>query len=180
MGYRNSIWIIEKEKADSFRGKTYEELKEKDYNYVDDYRLLEENGGTLAIDLGKYVDHKPVKPFISPFFLDKKVHESTNNESECVLLDPKGLQALATHYKQAVIENNKQILDLYLNEPTIGGERLYSLLQSHTNNIQDIDEPVESKWTLCDVWLWEYEVLNLMYLLKVFDPDKYYLVWRGG
>lgn len=182
MGYRNYIYVVEKEVADSFRGKTFEELKDptcEDFHHICIYDLFEKYGVVCAIELGKYVDPEPVEPYLSPFFLDKEVHEYTNDEDECMLLDPKGLQSLATYYKNALLKYNKELIEEYDKDPVKAGARMLHDLRYETSMLEFLDKPEEKKWTLCDMWLWKYDILNFMYLLKVVDFDKYYLIWRG-
>lgn len=181
MGYRNSIWIIEKEKADSFRGKTFDELKSfEDLGYFNDEVLIGKNGGTLAIIVGKNVNKKLVEDYLSPFFLDEKTDKYANDEDECKLFDLKGLQFLATYYKNKIINRNNEMLDLFLKDPTAAGKKIYDCLNCHYTALDSIDKPTKNQWCLCNTWILEYDIWNMMYLLKVIDQDKYYLIWRGG
>ena len=180
MGYRNYIYIVEKEKADAIRHKSYDELKKiTGEDYVSFYDLEDLMGAHEAYELGKDVDFD-VSPYEEPFFTDKEVHESTNCDGECVLLNPKVLPVMATFYKNRVRDSWKKRIEDYKKNPEEGGKAIFKDLEHKFVFAENVDAILENKFCLCDTWLWEYDLLNFVYLAKVVDFDKYYLLWRGG
>ena len=102
MGYRNYIYVVEKEKAETIRHKSYDELKKMTGDdYISYWDLIERICAKEAVCLGKYLEFN-VSPYIEPFFTDKKAHEVANEEMEFVLLNPKVLPTMATYYKNLV------------------------------------------------------------------------------
>ena len=181
MGYRNYIYVVEKKKAEKVRHKTFEEL-EKLSNEKDDYfgfiDIRDIVDGTCAIELGKYVDFD-IKPYIKPFFTDEDLHKRCNTEEEFMLLDPSVLQAMATYYKDVSRNYFSDLLQKYKDDKEIGSNLLVKELKTRIAFMDNLDYISKNKFTLCDTWLKDYDLLNFVYLAKVIDFNKYYLLWLG-
>ena len=180
MGYRNYIYVVEKEKAEAVRHKSLNELKSmlKDPDYLSCYDIRDLLEAKCAIELGKYVDFD-VKPYITPFFTSNEVHEKTNEEEEFVLLDPSTLQTMATFYKNKSKNYFKKLLKQYEDDKETGGALLFKELETRVAFMDDLDFVGTNKFNLCDTWLIDYDLLNFIYLMKTVDFDKYYLIWMG-
>lgn len=181
MGYRNYIYVVEKEKADLVRGLSFDELR-KMSSEEDDYfgyiGVRDVVGGQCAIELGKYVDFD-IKPYVKPFFTDEDVHKRVNEEEEFMLLDPSALQAMATYYKDESRDYFNKLLQEYKYDKEGGSALLAKELETRVAFMNDLDYIGENKFNLCDTWLKDYDLLNFVYLAKVLDFDKYYLLWMG-
>lgn len=179
MGYRNYIYVVEKEKAEAIRHKSYDELKKMTgEDYISYWDLNKCICAKEVVCLGKYLDFD-VSPYTEPFFTDKKAHEDANEEMEFVLLNPKVLPAMATYYKNLVRKDWEEKIETYKTNPETGGALMFKSLEIKLGFTYDIDKVDENKFRLCDTWLWEYDLLNFVYLAKTLDFDKYYLLWRG-
>lgn len=179
MGYRNYIYVVDKETADRFRKKNFRELETSPKsNRIDIFEVLTDLHAVHAYELGKDVDI-PMKDGLIRFFNDDKVHEALNGEYEFMILDPRYLQTMATYYKNKVIDLNKKLLAEYENNKTIGGEKLYKDLKYRTSMMTNLDEFNDNAYCLTDTWLWEFDLLNFLYLLKKVDFNKKYLLWLG-
>ena len=181
MGYRNYIYVVEKEKAESVRNMTFDELK-KMSNEEDDYfgyiGIMDVVGCQCAMELGKYVEFD-VKPYVKPFFTDEDVHKRVNEEEDFMLLDSSALQAMSTYYKNESRDYFNKLLQEYKDNKEVGSALLEKELETRVAFMNNIDYIGENKFNLCDTWLKDYDLLNFVYLAKTVDFDKYYLLWMG-
>lgn len=179
MGYRNYIYVVRKDKADDFRRMGIRALEDSPgSNYISIYDTLDAIGAVEAYELGKEVD-VPLKRGLKPFFMNTEVHSNVNAEHEFMLMEPDLLQTFATHYKKKTIDYNKRLLANYNKDKSAGGEELYKDLKYRTSMMSTIDDSGDNPFCLVDTWLWDYDLLNFMFLLKTLDFDKYYLLWLG-
>lgn len=181
MGYRNYIYVVDKARAEEVRHRSFEELRrlsDEEDDYFGYMSIRDVVGGQCAMELGKYVDFD-IKPYIKTFFTNKDVHTRVNQEEEFMLLDPSALPALATFYKNKTMDFWKEKLKAYEKDKDVGGAVLYKDLEHRVAYAQNLDEISENKFCLCDTWLWDYDLLNFVYLAKTVDFDKYYLIWMG-
>ena len=174
MGYRNYIWVIDKKKADSIRNMSLEELKslaDPDSSYVSIFDLREKLNAVEAMELGKYVDNIPKN--LQPFFIDKAVQENISLEHEFMIMDIEDLKDMWKNYSMQMTEYYKELSKMTSIEVL---QKEFESLASWCSLI-DLDE--YNKYVLTTSWRYDYACLNLMYLYKIFNPKKQYLVWVG-
>lgn len=193
MGYRNYLFIADKKKLNKISKMNRDELfslveelpdseDEDEFPYWRD--VLKKAGGEEAFELGKYIDFtKRLEPFLKPLFRDKIAHKYYNEDSELMLAKPELLQELATIYKEKVQTHYKDILNekssnIYDERPQF--ERL--LASARTNSLWSdyLDKLSENKYSLGGGWLYEHEVFNILYLMKIFNPKKQALIYCGA
>lgn len=191
MGYRNYLFVADKKKLNKIRKMTREELfslvgeTPSNDGYYPYYRdVLSKADGEQAFELGKYVDFtERLKPFLRPLFRDKKIHEYYNEESECFLAKPEILQEIATIYREKVQNFYKDLLEEKSKDEfdtRTQLERLISSVQSSLLWSQYLDRLSEGKYSLGGGWLYEHEVFNILYLMKIINPKKQCLIYVGS
>lgn len=193
MSYRNYIAVVDKESLDKIRNLPYDELIEKygDEGYLSEYtfkdkgieikRILEIGGKALYKE-----NNTKLKECLSPVFSDNKINEVLNNDSEFMLGNKKLLENIIEIYRKSVVEyytdiqNIDKIREIYF-DPTIN--HLKYFITQCKNKVFEFSE----KWFVSDnddilhyTWQYEYDIFNLIYILKTFDWNKNYLLWIGG
>ena len=179
MGYRNYIYVVRKDRADDFRRmgiRALEDIPGSCHISIND--TLDAMGAVEAYELGKDVD-VPLRKGLKPFFMDAEVHTNITAEHEFMLMEPDLLQTFATHYKKKAMVYNKRLLADYNKDKSAGGKKLYEALKYRTSMMSTIDNLGDNPFCLVDTWLYDYDLLNFMFLLKTVDFDKYYLLWLG-
>lgn len=194
MGYRNYLFIADKKKLNKIRKMNRDEL----YSFIneapfidddDDYcpywrDILKKADGEEALELGKYIDFtERLKPFLKPLFHDKKVHTYYNEDTELMLAMPELLQELTTIFKEKIQAYYKDLL----NEKSSDEFNTKTQLKRLLGNVKDhltwsiyLDKLPKNKYSLCDSWLYEHEIFNILYLMKIFNPKKQALIYCGA
>lgn len=193
MSYRNYIAIVDKESLDKIRGLSYDEVIEKygDDGYISEYTFKDKGIDIKRIlEIGEIVSYKEngtrLKAYLSPVFSDNKVNEVLNNDSEFMLGNKKLLENIIEIYRELVvkyyidIQNIDRIREMHF-DPTIN--HLDYFIKKCKNKVFEFSE----KWFVSDndnilhyTWRYEYDIFNLIYILKTFDWNKNYLLWVGG
>lgn len=175
MGYRNYIWVIDKKKANSIRGLSMDELKKfsnPEDSYFSIFDLREKLKAVEAIELGKYAPGDVVSKYLTNFFTDKTVLKEMT-DTEVSIMDSIALKALIMYYKEDMIKFYKQ-----LSKDTNIGRMQHEFNELATwTQMADIDE--ENKYQLTTSWRYDHALFNFMYLYKIFNPKKQYLLWVG-
>ena len=151
-----------------------EELKslaDPDSSYVSIFDLREKLNAVEAMELGKYVDNIPKN--LQPFFIDKAVQENISLEHEFMIMDIEDLKDMWKNYSMQMTEYYKELSKMTSIEVL---QKEFESLASWCSLI-DLDE--YNKYVLTTSWRYDYACLNLMYLYKIFNPKKQYLVWVG-
>lgn len=190
MGYRNCFYIADKKKLNKIRKMTRKELWElveetpySDSAYPFFIDVLEKIGAEKAMDMGKEVDYtKRLEPFFKPLFRDKNTNKHYNMETECFLSKPEILQEIATIFKEKVQNYYKSLLEE--KSPNEFDERTQfeRLLASAKQNLMwacYLDKLSENKYSLGGGWLYEHEVFNVLYLMRILNPKKQCLIYVG-
>ena len=177
MGYRNYIWVVDKDKADTIRNIKPTELTEyfPDYeDYLSPFDLREKIEATEAIELGKYAPHDIVDPYLSDFFINHYTNiKADSPDTELNIMDVKALDKLCEYYKNDICSYyNKLIEEGSLENLQHEFKQLVSWLKVAT-------EDVNNEYLLTDSWRYDHAIFNFMYLKKVFNPEKQYLIWVG-
>lgn len=193
MSYRNYIAVVDKESLDKIRGLSYDEVKEKygDEGYISEY-TFKDNGIDIKriLEIGEIVSYKEnetkLKECLSPVFSDNKINEVLNNDSEFMLGNKKLLENIIEVYRKTVVEYYTDIQNIdkirkMRFDPTV--DHLDYFLTKCKNKVSEFSE----KWFVSDsdnilhyTWQYEYDIFNLIYILKTFDWNKNYLLWIGG
>lgn len=191
MGYRNYLYIADKKKLNKVRKMTKEELwkfsKQEpfDEEYFPYWRyVLEEAGAEEAFEMGKYIDYRSrLKPFLRPLFRNKEVHEYYNEENEVMLAKPEILQTIATIFKEKVQAHYKDLMEEKSSTEFDERTQFERLLSSARSNLiwsEYLDKLPENKYSLGGGWLYEHEVFSILYLMRIFNPKKQYLIFTGS
>lgn len=190
MGYRNYLYIADKKKYNKIRKMSKKELLEltntvleDEFDYLSAHDILDKMGAEEAFELGKGVDfYDEIKPHLRKMFTDKEVHEEFNAERECMMVKPEILQTIATVYKNKVKNWYEDLLqEKSSNEYDTRSQidRLKDGVESHLLWNQYLDHLPNNKWNINSIWLYEYEIFNILHLMRVFNPKKQVLIWRG-
>lgn len=193
MGYRNYLYIADKKKLNKIRKMNRDELYSlvdelpfsEDEDYFPYWRdVLKKADGEEAFELGKYIDFtKKLEPFLKPLFRDKEVHKYYNEDSELMLAKPELLQELATIYKEKVQTYYKDLLNEKSSNQFDERPQFERLLASARSNLlwsDYLDKLSENKYSLGGGWLYEHEVFNILYLMRIFNPKKQVLIYCGS
>lgn len=190
MGYRNYLYIADKKQLNKICKMTKEELWEisgekpfDDEPFPYWSNVLKKANAEEAFEMGKYIDYRDkLKPFLKPLFRNKAAHEYYNEENECMLAKPEILQTMATIYKekvQAHYKNLQQEKSLDEFDTSTQLERCLDSVRSTLAWSQYLDKLPNNKWNICGSWLYEHEVFNILYLMRVFNPKKQSLIFAG-
>ena len=123
-----------------------------------------------------------IKPHLRQMFKDKEVHKDFNEEEECMLAKPEILQTIATIYRKKVLNFYQDLMRKKSSNKFNKGSQLERMKESIRTQLlwnQYLDKLPNNKYQICGAWLYEYEVFNILYLMKVFNPKKQVLIWRG-
>ena len=190
MGYINYLYIADKKKYNKVRKMSKKELAEltninleDEFDYLDAADVLDKMGAEEAIELGKYIDfYKEIKPHLRKMFTDKEVHKQFNTETECMLAKPEILQTIATIYRKKVLKHYQDLMQEKSSNEIDRRSQLDRMKSSINAQIlwnEYLDKLPNNKYMLCDTWLYEYEIFNILHLMRVFNPKKQVLIWRG-
>lgn len=195
MGYRTSIYIVEKDKLNALKHLSHKELFERidtfhtkdEAPYISRHDIFQYCDAKEVLELGKYLDNDLYNVLLQskvliPFFKDKQVISDLNEDTEFQVAEPEILNHLLKYYntenelywkqlkedhENATSDLEKQkILDKYFR-----GRLAWS---EYRNNVS------KNKHALTDSWSFEDSIFNIMYLIKILDFNKYYLVWTAG
>ena len=190
MGYRNYLYIADKKKCNKIRKMSKNELLEltntvleDEFDYLDDGDVLDKMGAEVAFELGKYIDfYNEIKPHLRKMFTDEEVHKQFNEETECMLAKPEILQTIATIYRKKVLNFYQDLMQEKSSELCDSRtqlERMKAEVRSHITWNEYLDRLPNNKWNINETWLYEYEIFNILHLMRVFNPKKQVLIWRG-
>lgn len=190
MGYRNYLYIADKKKCNKIRKMSKKELLEltntvleDEFDYLSDHDVLDKMGAEEVFELGKYIDfYDEIKPHLRKMFKDKEVHKYFNEEEECMLAKPEILQTIATIYRKKVLNFYQDLMQKKSSNKFNKGSQLERMKESIRSQLlwnQYLDQLPNNKYQICGAWLYEYEVFNILYLMRVFNPKKQVLIWRG-
>lgn len=178
MGYRNYIWVVDKDKADPIRNLKPNELKERflaDNSYLDIFELRESIQATEAIELGKEAPHDVVLPYLFDFFTNVSTNVLANNpDMELNILNVKALDKLCEYYRDTICKFYKE-----LTEEDVPAVRLKTEIKQLISWLKIATEEVNNKYILTDSWRYDHAIFNFMYLKKIFNPTTQDLIWVG-
>lgn len=186
MGYRNYLYKIPKKNAKELRGLTKQQIIQKyseDEGYASFHKILEENNAECIFAYGKlYWDdtigrlHRTGERL----FKDKDVNELFEEE-DIYLLGEKALEETINIYKEKIIK----MYDELLNNDKLNDEEIIEKYEEHLKdyklwwtrlNALNLNKEEES---ICDSWLYEHQIFELVRLYKTIDFEKYDLLFLG-
>lgn len=188
MGYRNYLYIADKDKIEQIKDMNKEELikfvgqEDEEYppHFLDIFDKIE---AEEVHEAGKYIDYyKEIEQYMKPLFTNPEVHKYHNEENELMLADSEILQKIATIYKEKVQAHYKDLLqenssNKYDKRTQL--ERLIDSVQSNLTWSSYLDKLDNNKYSLGGGWLYEHEVFNILFLMKTIDFNKKCLIWCG-
>lgn len=190
MRYRNYLYVANKKDINKIRKMMKAELwefsKQKPFEgeelpYWGD--VLEEAGAEEAFEMGKYIDYRNrLKPFMRPLFRNKEIHEYYNQENELFIAKPGILQALATIFKEKVQAHYQGLMQEESSDEFDKRSQFDRLLSSAKSNLmwsEYLDKLPNNKYALGGGWLYEHEVFSILYLMRIFNPQKQCLIFLG-
>lgn len=176
MGYINYIWVINKKKADMLRNLSSEELRkyaDPENSEFSVFDLKANLKAKEAIELGKYAPRDVISSFITPFFTNPKTQRNIEIDTEISIMDPIALKALLMYYKKEMV----QFYEKLSTDTNIGRMQHEFKQLAIWTQMADMDE--ENKYQLTTSWRYDQALFNFMYLYKIFDSKKQYLLWVG-
>lgn len=184
MGYRNYLYIADKKKCNKIRKMSKKEILElTNTSFLSSIDVLDKMGAEEAFELGKHIDfYDELTPHLRKMFTDKEVHEGFNDEEEFILAKPEILQTIATIYRKKVLNWYQDLMqEKSSNEFDTRSQldRMKGSVESQILWNQYLDRLPNNKYQICDAWLFEYEVFNILHLMRVFNPKKQVLIWLG-
>lgn len=179
MGYRNYLYIIDKDKLDEIKNLTYDEaVKRFGYEdgdpFLDEHSIIEYCNGKEIFEFGKYVDWTDdIRKYMSDVFKDVDICHYLNLEREFVKLDYGALPIICEVHRKKILN--------YYNE--LMSENDVNVLHNSIRNITFEWEAMATKpvndYSLTYSWRYEYEYFNLLYLMTKLDKEKQVLLWLG-
>lgn len=184
MGYRYTLYILNKSKVDKIDSNDIERFESIDNRY----KILDELGRKEIIELGKYSDegYKLCQKGIS---VNDELRELLycEGDTEFEFLSPESLVWLANSYKERTIDYWKKLLDKNAIQE-IGNKLVTSPKEKCLDYVKDLltweryilNDNKENKYCLQTTWKYEYEMFNIIHCYKMIDWRKYYLCILGG
>ena len=185
MGYRHSLYILEKVKVDTL---TEEQINNVEFRYD----LLDNCLNSIEIlDLGKYSDEGSAlcKRGLKPHGILAKFRNAmfSEGDTQFEFLDPEQLVWLAEQYKERTVKHwgkllsAKEPLETYSGLITDVGEKCKDYVKDllyWQKYLLNSDK--KCPFVVQTTWKYEYEIFNIIHCYKMIDWDKYYLVIIGG
>ncbi len=193
MSYRNYIAIVDKESLDKIRNLPYDELIEKygDEGYLYEYRL-EDKGINIKnlLEISEKVSYKEnrakLKECLSPVFSSAKANQQLNEDHEFMLGSKELLEHIIEVYRTTIVEyyttvQNIDSLREMRYDPRI--DHLEYFIEQCKIKVAEFSGKyfmADSDGILHYSWFYEYDIFNVIHILKTFDWNKNYLLWIGG
>lgn len=189
MGYRNYLYRVDKKKFNKIRKLSYDEIVKEygeygecdDDNYIDQDKILELCDGIEVLEIGKYFDGD-IDKCLRKAFVDKKVNDYFNTETEFLIAKPQILDKLLELYANDTIKYYKNLLEDESIDEFTGKTQLDRLKREIEHKLtwsSYLKDMPNNEFLIDDSWLKEYECFNFKYLIKTFNFKKYYLLWLG-
>ena len=176
MGYRSRLGKIAKSNKNNYIGKTCEEVsefcEEAEKTSKESYGVAYPPGHFQLYELGKYVDYsKGVKPFY-----DFDIHKEW--ESEFHIMSKEGLLEIIRDYHKLIYQNYKEMED---------GKDVTEFIRSRVREWGRNGFDVQPYWldqektdgVIVRSWQYEYAIFNLVYIYRIFDWEKDYLIYSA-
>ena len=186
MGYRNYLYKVKKKDINKIRNMSLEELKEKYGNkdeeyYVDMFELLKDS--KCIFEFGKlYWDDTIIRINATgeELFTNKETQEEFSDYNP-YLVGKEALKVAIEIYTNKIKEMYKH-LKKQVSEAKSDEEKL----EIYRQHIQDYEgwwlrlEVINlEKETICQSWLYEHLIFELVHLYKTIDFEEYDLIFLG-
>ena len=186
MGYRNYLYTIPKKNVKEVRKLNLKELKEKygeEDGYVSSSEVLKDM--KCIFEYGKLYWDDTVERIHNTgeqLFLDEEVQENFCDE-DIYLVGKDALKVTIEIYENKIKEMYKKLLD----NTNLSDEEIKYKYEEHikeynswwrTNwrNVINLDENDEC---ICNSWLYEHQIFELVRLYKTIDFEEYDLIFLG-
>lgn len=188
MGYRNYLYTIPKKNVKKVRGKKLKELEEKygnkeDDNYFDYKDVLKDM--KCIFEYGKLYWDDTVERIHNTgeqLFLDEDVQDRFE-DYDIYLVGKDALKVTIEIYENKIKEMYKKLLD----NTNLSDEEIK---YKYENHIEEYNSWWRTKWMntinldendecICNSWLYEHLIFELVRLYKTIDFEKYDLVFLG-
>jgi hypothetical protein len=172
MGYRNYLSRIPKSVYEEIKDLSTAELCKK-YDGEDNYFSVFDIPELEDIhELGKYCDF-PIDDLKSDFFTKYK-----DSDCECSIAKKELLLALIEDYRVKVLSWYQNLKDEPLDKHIIHTKTMINEWGGSSWEIWPYDIDEKNK-TIVSSWKYEYEVFELVRILKSFDWENDVLIYRG-
>lgn len=186
MGYRNYLYTIPKKNVKKVRKINLKDLKKKygdEEGYVSSSKVLKDM--KCIFEYGKLYWDDTIEKIHNTgerLFLDKEVQEEFCDE-DIYLVGKEALKITIEIYENKI----KKMYEELFNNDNLNSEEIKAKYEEHLKEYQswwctkwrntlNLDENDEC---ICNGWLYEHQIFELVRLYKTIDFDKYDLVFLG-
>lgn len=179
MGYRNYLYIVEKNKLNKIKNLTYDEASKRFGHgdgdpFLDEISIIKYCNGKEIFEFGKYLDWTDdIRKYMSDVFKDVDVCHYLNFESEFVELDCNALPIICEVYRKKILNYYNKLMS----------ENNVNVLHNSIHNIAFEWETIATKpvndYSLTYSCRYEYDYFNLLYLMTKINKEKQVLLWIG-
>ena len=187
MGYRNYLYKIPKKNVKQLRSLTRQQIIDKyseDEGYASFHKMIGENNAECIFGYGKLYWDDTIERIHNTgekLFLNEQIDDLFLDE-DLYLVGKKALKESIDIYKDKIVkmyehllDNNNNMSDKDLIDKYEGHLRDYKLWWTRLNalNLNENDD------CICDSWLYEYQIFELVRLYKTIDFEEYDLLFMG-
>lgn len=186
MGYRNKISLLDKNTHREIKDLTNKQLEkwwldknpnadvDDNYVYVPMYELSEE-----VHEIGKYWEHKFLKPYKKPIFSKRRTDQRFNSQGEFYIIGQDGLKAIIEANHQKILNFYQ---DIFKPESTGAAEAHCRMMMKEWEINQFGVVPYDLRLDSPDIvssWKIEYQIFELVRIYKSIDYNKYEVCITG-
>lgn len=195
MSYRNYLLIVNKKKLNSIKNITKEELRNEFFSDWDREHCEEDElpylgnitdgiGAEEVLEINCTNEmYKRLKKCMKPIFKDKEIQKHYSEDTEFFKLKPEALNVIHEEYYLKTKEYYEHLCDENYKEAFNPNRTHYERLVNHVKHqlasLQDVNRLSQNKNILVYSWLYEYDLFNLLHVMRVFNPKKQALLWTG-
>lgn len=179
MGYRNYIYVCDKEKLKEIEDISKSEFLERfvyspDEPYFSKHKFFKIIDAKQVFNFGKYIDWTDkIKPYMSNIFKNEELNKKTNQEEELVKLDYNALRTICEIYKQKIIDWFKELA----NEED--KKKLEFSIKNKISEWRMMETKPITQYELTSSWKYEYEYFTLLHIMTQIDTENEVLLWLG-
>ena len=187
MGYRHYLYKIPKKNVKELKQLTKEQMIKKyaeDEDYVSFSKMLKENNAKCIFEYGKLYWDNTVEKLHN---IGKKLfqNEEVDNlflDEDIYLVGKKAIEETINIYKEKIVKMYNDLLD---NNDNITDKDLIDKYEKHLKdyklwwtrlNALNLNKNEEC---ICDSWLYEHQIFELVRLYKTIDFENYDLLFLG-
>lgn len=186
MGYRNYLYKVKKSEVKKLRSMTLEEITKKYGDNEDDYISIHDlldNDSKCIFEYGKLYWDDTIERIHATgkrLFLDENINERFE-DYDVYVVGKKALEETINIYKDKIIKmyehlkNNEGLTDKEIIEKYEEHLQEYRVWWTRLNAI-NLNENTDC---ICDSWLYEHQIFELVRLYKTIDFEEYDLLFLG-